>query len=322
MWRSFRGTIPSRRSGLRRRCAFIGGLIDSHGIASALLKLGNVWRNQSDFVRGRRSIEDSLTIYREMDNRPGIAACLHDLGLIALSLGESVSDYEEARTQFEAALTAFQEIGYQRGVISSLTNLGGIAWEQGRAADALPFYRDAMALCQKIGDRRNIASCLYNLGDLALNRDEFAEARTHFEEALEIEREIGNRGGLANCQFGLGRLALHQNDLTEARKRLSAALEIYHEMRVWAGVAITLEEFVALAQREGQAAHAARLAGAAAALRKNLGYLRVRDSRRWEESLSAVRAALGESAFAAAWEAGGALSLSEALRGVLSPAPD
>jgi hypothetical protein len=75
-----------------------------------------------------------------------------------------------------------------------------------------------------------------------------------------------------------------------------------------------LEDFAELATREGDWPRLTRLRGAAAALRAAMANpLQPRERAEYERYLSGARAALGETATAAAWEAGQALSLEAAI---------
>ncbi len=75
-------------------------------------------------------------------------------------------------------------------------------------------------------------------------------------------------------------------------------------------------------ERRRFALGAARLLGAAAGLRKTIGApLSPPDRAENERSVEAVRAALGEAAFAAAWAKGGTMELEQAIRYALEAQP-
>ncbi len=69
-------------------------------------------------------------------------------------------------------------------------------------------------------------------------------------------------------------------------------------------IAETLESLAAASASQGHMPRAARLFGAAAALRKTTGAGRFLGPPDYDELLEIVRAALREAAFADAWEAG------------------
>jgi hypothetical protein len=86
------------------------------------------------------------------------------------------------------------------------------------------------------------------------------------------------------------------------------------------GVAEALELAACVASRRGQGADAARLAGAAGALRRAIGIPIASDAdqSRLDRELEATRESLGDSEFASAWAAGEALSEEAAVAAALS----
>jgi DNA-binding NarL/FixJ family response regulator len=86
-------------------------------------------------------------------------------------------------------------------------------------------------------------------------------------------------------------------------------------------VVIEVVEAVGIVAAAGQAERAARLLGAARAQRDRLGlrYRAKEDLAALEHAVAATRAALGEEAFASAWEAGRSLSPSQAVSEAQDP---
>jgi hypothetical protein len=86
------------------------------------------------------------------------------------------------------------------------------------------------------------------------------------------------------------------------------------------GIAHCLEGWASVAGGAGRPEQAARLFGAAEALRDLTNTPRPpADVADYDRTLAALRAALGEEAFAAAWAAGQAMSLDEAVALALEP---
>jgi hypothetical protein len=112
----------------------------------------------------------------------------------------------------------------------------------------------------------------------------------------------------------LGHVARCQDDLASAYALYTQSLAAFHEMGNRRGCIHALEGLAVLTKMEGDLERAVRLWGAAATVREALGGRmpplgRLRD----DEEIPATRAALGEAAFAVAWEAGRAMTLSEAV---------
>jgi len=286
---------------------------DTSGAASVLLRLGNVKRNQNRFAEAHAHLEEALELFRSVNYRYGVASCLHSLGLAAFFQGQA----REAEALYREAMQIFQEIGYRRGVGSSLSNLGNVAQGRGDYPTALRYYSQAMQIYQALADRRDMAACLFDLGNVALEQADWAEAEKRYQNAFALEQKIHSRGGIANCLGALGRLALEQNLLVDAAGRLEEALHIYQEMNIPAGVADMLQAYAHLAHRLGRSAAGVQLAGAAEALRRQFGFFRVLCPVRWQAALTAMRAALPQEAFDAAYRQGEALTAEQAIAAAL-----
>ena len=123
--------------------------------------------------------------------------------------------------------------------------------------------------------------------------------------------------------FGLGRVALARGDPAQAGARLRESLALRRSLGDAAGAAHCLDELAAVALARGDPAGAARRFGAAAELQERTG------AAPWPpgaaaraRALAATRAALGPAAFAAAWAAGAAMRLEQAVADALEEVPD
>ncbi len=111
----------------------------------------------------------------------------------------------------------------------------------------------------------------------------------------------------------LARAAEERGDPRRAAGRYRESLGLWGEIGTQEGVADVLAGTGRLAALGGRPAPAARLLGAAAALGEALGYVVPPPERaRCANAAAAVRAALGEHEFAAAWTAGRALTPEQA----------
>jgi hypothetical protein len=120
---------------------------------------------------------------------------------------------------------------------------------------------------------------------------------------------------------GLGLVAWRQGDADRAIAELGESLALRWRLGERPGVAECLEALALVAAGQGQAERAARLLGAAAALRATFG-APVPDIDRPDQAVAVrvVQARLGEAAFAAAWAAGQAWSLEQAVAEALAGA--
>jgi hypothetical protein len=109
--------------------------------------------------------------------------------------------------------------------------------------------------------------------------------------------------------------------MAEATARFQAALALWHEMGEQRGIAEGLEDLAGVAVRQGRPAAAVRWLAAAAAVRETIGApLPPVERPGHAAALAAARAALGEAAFAAAWQDGQTWALAEIVAEALGTA--
>jgi tetratricopeptide (TPR) repeat protein len=88
--------------------------------------------------------EQALSIFREIGDRAGKGASLHNIGSIYGSLGQ----HEEALGYYEQALSIQSEIGDRAGEGRSLHNIGSIHSDLGQHKEALRYYEQAVSVAE------------------------------------------------------------------------------------------------------------------------------------------------------------------------------
>jgi tetratricopeptide (TPR) repeat protein len=285
---------------------------DKQRIGASLNNLARVAGAQGDYTLARSLHEESLAIDRELGDKQGIAGSLNNLGLLACDQG----DYTQARAYHEESLSIKQEIGDKMGIAWSLHNLGLVAHTQCDYTAARTFLEECLSVFREIGDKVGIAWSLHNLGNTVVDLGDHGAARDYLEESLSIIREIGNRWGIANSLIALGRMAVERGDYAQARACLSECVQIVQELGDRPTACRALETWAGLAAAEAgsKIERAARLWGAAERLREAIGSpLPPSIRKEYDRLVTETRNALGEKAFASAWEAGCAMTWEEAV---------
>jgi tetratricopeptide (TPR) repeat protein len=277
-------------------------------IAASLNNLGVVALAQDDYAAARSLLEESLSIRRAIGDRWGVATALSNLGVLAMWLG----DYPQARALYEENVSIRRPMGDKSGLALSLHNLGCVALAQGAYAQSRALFEDSVALRREMGEKAGHAHSRYYLGVLALAEGDPASARALVEESLSVAQGIDDRSHMADALLVLGLVAIAESR-SEAREHLLASWRLSS-----GGVRSTVSFLIAmaaLALHEGAPRYAAQLLGAAKSALAPLG-LAVEPDMRFvhAQTLGKVEAALGETAFKAAWEEGSLWSLPEAVR--------
>jgi predicted ATPase/DNA-binding SARP family transcriptional activator len=290
------------------------GWAEAEGQGEEGLRLvGSLWRFwlvRGHLEEGRGRLGQVLALPGTTARTAARAKALPGAGLLAWAQ----SDYARARSLLEESLAICREVG-DRGIIAGLLyNLGLVAWGQGDYAGARSLHEECLAIKRKLGDQGELAYPLRSLGRVAQAQGDYARARSLLEESLAICRELQDRGGIAYSFNVLGSVALARGDNGAAQALFEESLAIFRELGDKGGIITDLEEMAEVAVAHAQAERAARLFGAAEGLRDALGAPLPRADRTEDGlSVAAVRAALGEEAFAAAWAAGRAMSLEQAI---------
>src|SRR4029077_12078952 len=227
-------------------------------------------------------------------------------------------DIPNARSLFEESLTVWREVGDPKAVASAVSNLANVVKLQGDNTRARSLYAGGLSIFRGLGDRTGVAWSMNYQGDVARDQGDPAAARALYEESLEIFRELGDRWGIAGTLADLGNLASDQGNYSMAQALYPQSLRIFQELEHKRGIARLLECFACSAAVQLEAERSLRLAGAAAALRQNIGApLTPAEHAKLEASLHTARQALGSTVGGTAWSQGWALSVDKAIEEVL-----
>jgi DNA-binding CsgD family transcriptional regulator len=153
------------------------------------------------------------------------------------------------------------------------------------------------------------------LGLIQLEQGELEAARPLLEDSLLIAKQTGAETEVVYVALGLARLLALQGDVVAARGQYQESLDLLFVCNVYKEqIAASLEGLAALEAGQGEPVQAARLWGAAQALREAIGaplYPIYRDS--FERAVAQTRVVLGERTFRTAWAEGRLLTAQQAL---------
>jgi non-specific serine/threonine protein kinase len=285
--------------------------------ATALHGAGALASMQGDYGRASALFEEALALRRDLSDTGGIAGSLSNLGLVALRQG----DYGRASALFEKSLALSRELEDAQGIAHSLRNLGIVALDQGLYERASALFEEALALTKELGDPGNIAGSLMSLGLIALDQGDYGRAAALQEAALSLLRELGDGWGMAIALSNLGLVAQEQGDHGRAKSLFEESLALCRTLGDKRLSAYGLEGMAGTASVRGQPECAARLLGAADAARRLINVpIPPSERLRYDRLVVTVRAQLDEETFAAAWAAGQALTLEQAVAEALTGA--
>jgi predicted ATPase len=311
-----RECLAEGRDRLGRLLKLTGAAVPSKLRMRALFAAGVLAGEQGDYAAAETLINQSQDVAHELGDKMGIAVSLNALAVFARDRG----DVAVAHVLFEAGLGLWRELGDQKAVAQALSNLANVLKLQGDYDRARSLYAECLAIFRGRGDRTGVAWSLNYQGDVARDQGDSAAAQALYEQGLVIFREIGDRWGIAGTLADLGSLAREQRNYPRVHALYRESIKLFQELEHKRGIARLLECFACSAAAQFQAERSLRLAGAAAALRQNIGApLTPAEQAKLEASLHPVRQVLTNTVGAAAWLEGWALPVAKAIEEVLMP---
>ncbi len=333
------GEVADRAAAASAALAAFDAVDDPRGRARAQLFLGLVESDYGALAASEDLVSRAQRAAEELGDRWGVAAALGIQALRAHTRG----DLDAIRRNGERSLALFRELGDRWGRLRATEALGGLAEIEGDYEQAARLHRDGLRIAEELRLWPQAADRLSWLGRISMLRGDHVGARELNERALRLSREQSYQPGQLFARINLGMIARREGALDVAEDHLRAALEhdwepgiglwliltelgFTAEQRGDAAVArsrhlegltvaralndrraaaTALEGLAGACLAEGVPAEAARLLGAATAARRAAGAVPPAAERGDRDRIeAAVRAAVGEDAFAAEFARG------------------
>ena len=282
----------------------------------ALKAVGWLGHAQIDLDRAEVAAREGLKLSAEAELGGSLAASFQRmLGVAARSRGA----YERATALFEESLPLSQEADDELGTVNSLLELGITVEYLDDRERAKGLYEDGILLAREFGYMSTLASLLFSRGYSLLLEGNYERAAALCEEAEALFRERGYKGHLEFVLDNLGWAALLGGDHERAKAYYEENLVVCKELGDKMIASESLEGLACVAETRGEAELAARLFGAAEALREAVGYQHMPEEDALREPyLAAASAQLDEAAWEKAWAEGRTMSMEQAIECALS----
>jgi predicted ATPase/DNA-binding SARP family transcriptional activator len=177
-----------------------------------------------DFDRGFAWAEESLALYRSLDDPVGIGRTVHVLSQAASSLGQR----GRALAYAEESLRLARELGHVRGLIVSLRDMAALTAEDGDDNRAATMFEEAERLARQHRDDSALADVLLLRSRLSLKAGDFEEAAGLAAACVPLYRAHGTTVGIAWAVLLLA-LAAEADGRPERAVRLFGAAEALRE---------------------------------------------------------------------------------------------
>jgi predicted ATPase/transcriptional regulator with XRE-family HTH domain len=181
--------------------------------AWALNRLGWMARERGDTAAARARLEQSLAIYRELDDKLGIA-------WTAVTLGEVLvmqEDAELAETVLSEGLMLARQLTENHAIGWALNHLAHVAQLTGDHARAIRQLHESRQVFQSQEPHApGVAWAYHGLGESALAQGNAKLAEQNFDQALTMFNDMEDGNGVAWCVAGIAGVAALNKKLERA----------------------------------------------------------------------------------------------------------
>ena len=280
--------------------------------AKALRGFTRLYLSLGDNANAKRAAEESVALYRQSDDRRGLAFALAILAYPLEFLGE--------RIQAEAVLQESGSIARTEGDIyvlcRSLNILARVTIQLHHDFELSKRYvEEAYRLARENGLRYQEAQSLEILGFIAADTKDYVEARLYFMDSARVYEEVGASFNVVLEKSNLAHLERQTGNYANALELYRETILAFRDIGQIGAVSHQLECFGFMALALNQYEPAMQLFAAAHTLRENAGTsMRPEEKAYFDEQLKSLREKMGSPTLEWIWAKGHALSMDNAIK--------
>ena len=213
------------RSWCEESLSLFRALDDQWGMARAMHLLGDHYHVGGKPSEGIQLLEASLQLYQALGDQRGIAGVLGAQGFQAIMQGQA----ERGEKMLRQSLAIYREMDDRVAIVNCLRPLGYGSGNQGRYTEAHAIGEEAMRISQTLGNRRLVAGSSALLATTNSNLGRYDQARSYGQMTLRLRREIGFPSGISFGLWMLGHVALAKGDYVGAEPLLRESVTIHRK---------------------------------------------------------------------------------------------
>ena len=275
------------------------------------------WYQHGHATEGRHWLRRALSLADAEGGAP-LGRVAHGLGVLLDQQGEP----DAARRLFERSLAIWRDLGDRAQQGRELNSLGIVHHHLGHLNTARSLLEESVALARETGDAFRVAVPLANLGQAESAAGNLERAGQLLQEALSLDEERGDTLAASIDQQSLMAVSLRAGRAPEASEMLSATFDDVVSSGDIELLISHIELAACIAAEFGHGMRAARLVGAAEAMRQKAGMpAPPPDAALLERFLAPARAVVAPDAWESELAAGRALTQQEAITLLTSPGP-
>jgi predicted ATPase/class 3 adenylate cyclase len=272
--------------------------------------LGALLQGTNEIMYSRSILQEAIAIARELGDK-----YLLGMGLEMYASSSAMIKADDTLAATQEGLEIFRELNYNPGMWMAYSNLA--RWEglSGNFQESEKYVALAQASMKRGTISIQFGFLNIGMGMGARSQGRFERAQGYFEEGLRIFKHIGHKGLMALGTSEIAHTQRAMGKYVEAKQNYRETIKVFQDYGNRPAVAHQLECFAMIAVAEEEPQRAARLFGAAEAIREATGH-KPTDEEQAEEAqfVSRLRAMLPEAEFNALWAEGKSMAIEQAIR--------
>jgi tetratricopeptide (TPR) repeat protein len=255
--------------------------------------------------------QQSITLYRQLDDKSGLATALLMASMPLESSGklvEAEAALQEARALAQSVKNTFVS-NWILNVLARVT-----ARLHGDIQAAWDLTEEALQLTNEAEMTSQVADVYEMRGFLASYSGRYEEARNLFEKAMLAYQDVGAHFNVLLCKSNLAHLERQFGHHQQALERYRESIVGFHDVGQLGAVAHQLECFGFLAMVDDQNERALKLFAAADALRERIASPMTSEEQTYfDEQIKVLHQKLDAPQFDRTWSNGRALTMEQAM---------
>jgi tetratricopeptide (TPR) repeat protein len=195
------------------------GLAGRGSVALALLGKSAWAFYQADYGEAKSLGEESLRLFRELNDRWGMCETLCWLGIALIGLEE----YQQAVAYLEESLGLARRAGDGNEIGFALWQLGRVATARGDYVHAINLMTEALAIYKMLKRYGGVHFLLSDLGKAAVKKGDYEQALSYYKEELALHLQVGDERSIAESLEQLATVALLHRHSEHAARLLGSA---------------------------------------------------------------------------------------------------
>ncbi|NWF49325.1 MAG: tetratricopeptide repeat protein [Ignavibacteriaceae bacterium] len=194
--------------------------------AESLLALSDVYSRRAKWEESISVLRNARIIYRNANDRTGIARCDNLMGTIYGDQG----DFNRAKRCFQSSLSRLMKNENPELVATLENNLGIVEMMLGEKENAVDHFKRALELFDEIRELRRVAEIKYNIGLLYYEMQQFKSAIISFDESIELCLNAHFIPTLCLSYLAKANVLVTLSEFSNAREFADKALEVSHHL--------------------------------------------------------------------------------------------